>query len=329
MATVLFYGKRLFMKFPDLAPFANRFATAGHSVVSTETLPLDRVYALARDVEAIVALGEPVDARLIAAAGRLRAIQTLSVGYDIVDVAAATDRGIPVSNCPEYCTEEVAEHALALALHLLRRNHESVPYAQTAGWGFAPFRPVRPLSEQRFGVLGLGRIGRQFAMRIVALGAPVAAYDPYVADATYNALQVARVASFEQLAADSDVLSIHAPLTDRTHHIVNATILDRMKPTAVLINTARGPLVDQQALTRALDHGKIAAAGLDVLEVEPPPRDEPLLHHRRAVVTPHIAWYSERSYARNRDDAVDEVVRVLDGTPPRYVVNPAVLAKRS
>lgn len=328
MANILFFGKRLFMKFPDLSPFAQRFSGAGHTVVSTKDLSLDQIYDLARDVEAIVALGSPVDAQLMTAASRLRAIQTLSVGYDVVDVAAATERGIPVSNCPEYCTEEVAEHALGLALHLLRRNQESIPYAQTGGWGFSTFRPIRPFTEQRFGVLGLGRIGRQFAARVLALGATVAAYDPYIPASVFEELGVVRVASFEELATDCDVVSVHAPLTEETHHIVNASILQLMKPTAVLINTARGPLVDQQALTAALDRSQIAAAGIDVLEQEPPSAEEPLLHHPRAVVTPHIAWYSERSYVRNQDDAVDEVIRVLAGEPPRYIVNPTVLATR-
>ncbi len=325
---VLFIGDRLFMKFPDLAYFRQRLKEIGGTVVSTEGMTDEQIVEKARDAAALVVIGRPITASMINACTDCRLIMTLSVGYDVVDVSTATDKGIPVSNCPLYCSEEVAEHALTLALTASRRIHQLHDHVRSGGWDYKQARPIHAYRTRTYGIYGLGRIGRHGARKAAALGMRVAAYDPYVDDDIFQLLNVERIYDFEPFLQQCDIISIHSPLTDETWHAFDSTAFGHMKDGAILVNTARGPIVAQDELADALETGKIGAAGIDVLETEPPTGDERLLSLPNAIVTPHIAWYSEESHAQNVQDGMDELVRVLRGERPRYVVNPHIFSRR-
>lgn len=328
MNKIVLVGPRLFMKFPDLKYFRERVKEVGGTVMSTSGFTDDQVLEEVREAAAIVGIGYPITREMIEGAGPLKFVMTLSVGYDPVDVAAATERGVPVSNCPVYCSAEVAEHALTLTVALLRKVHELPVHVKGGGWDYKQARPIHSFREVQHGIIGLGRIGRQGARKAQGLGMKVAAFDPYVDDDIFETLGVKRYYDLAPFLAECDVVSVHAPLTDETYHLIDGEALSHMKNTAVLVNTARGAIVDREAVEAALTAGKIAGAGLDVLEVEPPTGNEPILTLPNAIVTPHIAWYSEESHEMNKKLGMDELVRVLQGKRPRYVVNPEVFSRR-
>lgn len=316
------------MKFPDTSYFESRATEADARIVSTHGMNDAEILATLRDAAAIVLIGHPVTREMIEATTACELIMTLSVGFDVVDVAAATERGIPVSNCPLYCSSEVAQHAITLALAVGRKLTPLVSHVREGGWDYKQVRPIHSFSTRQFGIIGLGRIGRHAARLAQGLGMRVCAYDPYVDDDIFAALGVERYYDLDAMLPVADYLSVHCPLTDETWHILDDDAFSRMQPTAVVVNTARGGIVDRRALERALKAGTIAGAGIDVLEVEPPAGDEPLLHMENAIVTPHIAWYSEESHAQNTELGMDELVRVLNGQRPRYVVNPQIFSRR-
>ncbi|MFW5827268.1 MAG: C-terminal binding protein [Alkalispirochaeta sp.] len=316
------------MKFPDLEYFRLRAAEADATIVSTDGLSDDQILEELRDTSAIVLIGHPVTAPMIDTARQCKLIMTLSVGFDVVDVDAATARGIPVSNCPLYCSEEVAQHAITLALSVGRKIHELIPHTRAGGWDYKQARPIHTFRNRRYGVIGLGRIGRHSARLAQGLGMSVVAYDPYVDDDIFETLGVERSYELSPMLQSVDYLTVHSPLTDETYHMIDATTLALMQPHAVVINTARGAIIDIPALEEALQSGAIGGAGIDVLEVEPPVGTEPILSLPNAIVTPHIAWYSEESHHQNMVLGMDELVRVLTGLRPRYVVNPQIFSRR-
>ena len=316
------------MKFPDLSYFTERLAECDAEIVNTQGMSDQQIMELMPTISAMVLIGHPVSRDMIEAAHQCRFIMTLSVGFDVVDVAAATEHGIPVSNCPLYCSSEVAQHAISLAITTARRIHELIPHTRDAGWDYKQARPIHSFSTRSFGIVGLGRIGRNAARYAQGLGMQVLAYDPYLDDDIFEMLGVERRYELPDLLADVDLLSIHCPLTDETWHMIDAQALARMRSHAVVINTARGAIIDVAALEAALQAGQIAGAGIDVLEVEPPSGREPILSLPSAVVTPHIAWYSEESHHQNMVDGMNELVRVLRGERPRYIVNPQIFSRR-
>ncbi len=324
MKRVLFAGERLFMKFGGLDYFADRLGAAGYGLISGRGMSENELLDAAREASAIVVIAQPVTRRLIDAMERCEFIMTLSVGYDCVDVQAATDRRVPVSNSPTYCSEDVANHAMTLLLAVSRKLHLTTPKTTTAIWGYDYARPIFQFRGRRLGIVGLGKIGRALVGKAKGMGFEPAAYDPYLADDIFEMCGVRRCYEFSELLESSDCISVHAPLTGETRHLFDGAAFDRMSAEAVFVNTARGAIVDQDALVRALDEGRLGGAGIDVLEREPPAPEEPILSCAGALVTPHIAWYSEESFRRNRELGMDELIRVLDGGRPRYVVNPAI-----
>jgi D-3-phosphoglycerate dehydrogenase len=242
------------------------------------------------------------------------------VGVDNVDVAAAAERGVWVANVPDYGTEEVADHAVALALTLLRGIPPLSASVRAGQWEYRVARPLRRLSELRFGVIGCGAIGSVAGRRAAAFGMDVVGVD-----ADENRPQPGsgiRRVTLDELLSTSDVISLHLGLTPETENLVDDGLLRRVKPGVVLVNTARGGLVDPSALLAALDDGRVRAAGLDVLATEPPDEvGRRLVAHERVVVTPHAAWYSEESFVSLKTEVAREAVRVLAGDPPRSPVN--------
>jgi len=256
-----------------------------------------------------------------------RLILALSVGYDCVDVKAATSKGIPVCNVPAYCTDDVAGHALTLILAVARKIHLLLPSTKKGNWDYNMAKPIYNFKEKVLGIVGLGKIGRALVPKAMGLGMKVWAYDPYLADDIFNLMGVKRCYELKELLKESDYISIHAPLTPETHHMIDEHAFSIMKPSCVLVNTARGRIIDERALFQALSRGKISGAGVDVLQKEPPGEGYTLFSLPNIIITPHIAWYSEESFQRSMEQAMDEVVRVLRGERPRGVVNPQIFGK--
>jgi len=263
---------------------------------------------------------------------KCKLIVRCGVGFDNVDHKFARERGIPVANVPDYGTEEVADSAIGLMLSLVRGIHylNSRGQARQGEWEYTQVQPTHRLRGQTIGLIGVGRIGTATALRAKALGLSVLYYDPYVPDGRDKALGITRAETLPELLSRSDIVSLHCPRTPETIHIINRAAITQMKPGAYLVNTARGGCVDASAVLWGIESGHLRGAGLDVLEVEPPPEDEPLLKawrdpqhpaHHRVILNPHAAFYSEQGLDDMRIKGSQNCRRVLLGEPPRNVVN--------
>jgi D-3-phosphoglycerate dehydrogenase len=254
---------------------------------------------------------------------RCRIIARFGIGVDNVDVAAATGAGIVVTRVPDYCLDEVSDHTMALLLALVRK----IPFANSlvnAGrWGMPAVAPIHRLRGTVLGLVGFGKIPQLLAPKAKAFGIKLVAYDPYVSESVMSIAGVEQV-DFAKLLKVSDYVSIHTPLLPETHHLFNADIFAQMKPTAYLINTARGPIVDEAALAHALETRRIAGAALDVLSSEPPVIS-PLFGRDNVILTPHMSFYSVESLIELQTKAAEDVVRVLTGQMPHNPINPEVL----
>jgi D-3-phosphoglycerate dehydrogenase len=295
-----------------------------------EALPFtrqeDEIIERAGDADALIVSSSPMTRRVMSALKQLKVVVRTGVGYDVIDVPAATDLGIVAVNIPDIWTREVANHALALLLAWNRRIPTLNNEVKAGLWQSQPRGPVGALHGETVGIVGFGNIGRAFARRVAALETHVIAYDPYVDDTQFAALGVERVLSLGELAARSDYVSVHTLLNAETQHLINEAFLRQMKPTACLINTSRGPVVDEQAIIRALQEQWIAGAALDVQEHEPPAPDNLLSRLENVILTPHAAYYSTAAVAQVPRRCGEEVTRVLTGQRPLHVVNPEVYA---
>ncbi len=259
----------------------------------------------------------PIDAAAIAGT-KAKIIVRYGVGYDNIDTAAAAARGIAVSNVPDYGTEEVSDHALALMLAAIRRIPEADRRVRAKAWGVPMDRKVHRIRDGTLGLIGYGRIGAAFHRKAAGLGfARVLVHDPFLKASPEGA----ELASLDAVATEADAISLHAPLSNATRHIVGRAFLAQVKPTLVLVNTSRGGLVDEAALVAALSEGRILGAGLDVYETEPLRADSPLRGLDNVVLTDHAAWYSEAAIADLQRKAAEEVARVLKGEKPLHQVN--------
>lgn len=310
--------------FPTLEPAREVLSSIGAELRLAEAPDPFRVASLAREADALMVTYMRIGAELIQELPRCRIIARFGIGVDNVDVAAATRAGIVVTNVPDYCIDEVSDHALALLLALARRLFPADRSVRAGTWSVNVVTPIHRLKGRVLGLIGFGKIARSLAQKARALGLEVLAFDPYLAPEFMEA-HGARPVSLEELLQSSDFISIHVPLTPETRHLLNDEAFRKMKPGAFLINTARGPIVDEEALLRALDSGQLAGAALDVLEREPPHSDSPLLRREDVIITPHIAFYSEEALIELQTRAAEEVVRVLQGQRPRSPVNPEVL----
>jgi D-3-phosphoglycerate dehydrogenase / 2-oxoglutarate reductase len=298
----------------ELTPADRIGAVLAEHVVETSGPPWsgDDVVAL---VSFAPVTGEDLD-RLPA----LRVVSTPSVGFDHVDVGAATARGIWVCNVPDYCIEEMADHALALLLALVRGVVELDRDVRVGAWDYEAAGPLRRIGDVRLGVIGFGRIGRALADRAQALGMEVCAHDPLVRD-DQIAGTGARPAMLDDLLRSSDAISVHAPLTEETRGLLGPRELELLPDGAFLVNVSRGALVDTEAMLAALASGRLGGAALDVLDVEPPTPDLPAPVAPRLIVTPHAGWYSERAEAEVLRRAAEAVRDVLAGERPANPVN--------
>jgi D-3-phosphoglycerate dehydrogenase len=284
------------------------------------------VIARTRDADALIISSSPVSRRVMESLEGVQAVMRTGVGYDVIDVPAATELGVVVINVPDIWIREVANHALALLLAWNRRIVTLDREVRGGTWsGRVPGAVTGSLHGETVGIVGLGNIGSAFARRIAALETHVIACDPYVDDARFKTLGVERV-DLPTLAARADYVSVHALLNAETRGLINEAFLRRMKPTACLVNTSRGPIVDEAALARALQEGRLAGAALDVFEEEPLAADSPLRRLDNVILTPHAAYFSSPAVAQVPKRCGEEIARVLLKERPLNVVNPEVYA---
>lgn len=312
--------------FRDLDPARAVLSKIGAKLRLAEKPTPEAIVQVARDCDAMLVTYAKITADMIRQMPDCRIIARFGIGVDNVDIAAATDAGIVVTRVPDYCIDEVSDHTLALLLALARK----IPFANSsvhAGrWEMSATVPIHRLRGRVLGLVGFGRIPQLVAPKAQAFGLKVVTYDPFVPQDIATTAGVDRV-DFAELVKVSDYVSIHTPLMPETKRLFNAQVFRQMKPTAYLINTARGPIVDEEALAHALDAGQLAGAALDVLSQEPPTAS-PLLGRNNVILTPHMSFYSVESLVELQTKAAEEVVRVLTGQTPRSPVNPEALKSR-
>lgn len=285
--------------------------------------------AAVADLDAImIGRGVNITANVVKGLRNVKAIVNGGVGVDRIDVDAATEAGIPVVNVPDVWLNEVADHAMLLLLAVARKLRYASEMAHSGRWAqvHSGLAPVPRLQGRTLGLLSFGSIARNVAKRAQAFGLNVIAYDPYVSADVMEGLGVG-ARTLEGMLSEADFVSAHAPHTKSTHHLMSDAQFALMKPTAIFVNTGRGRVVDEPALIRALREGKIAAAGLDVLEDEPPDPNNPLLKMENVIVTPHTAFYSDEAFVESRRRVGQEIAAILSGRRPRNCVNREVLER--
>lgn len=308
-------------------PSLARFTDAGYEIVANDrrrSMTEAEMIAALPGVVATVAGSEPYNERVFAAAPDLRVVARLGVGYDQIDVAAATRAGVPIAMAFGTNHEAVADHAFALMTALANRLAAYDATVRGGGWG-PTFHPS--LHQATVGIVGFGRIGRAFARRCRGFEMRILASDPLVTAAEAQALG-AELVPLDDLLAQADFVSLHAPFSPETDRLMDRERFARMKPGALLVNTARGGLIDEDALIEALDSGRLAGAGLDVFRTEPP-KDSPLFGRTDVILTPHIAGVSAQSTILMADRCVESILAILDGRDPGpgLVLNPEVLRR--
>jgi len=291
--------------------------------------PEAEVLAHVRDAEVIVVNMVKFDASLVSQLTKCELLIRHGIGYDNVDVAACTRQGIVFAYQPDYCKEDVAEHAIALIFACARKvvaSRRTLDVSSAKGqWDFAGLFPIRRMDGKTLGIVGLGRIGSRVYRKLRSFGLEILVDDPYLTEEQRAKFPEARFVDKETLFRNSDYITIHTPLTPETRHLVDARALSWMKPTAYLVNTARGPMVDSAALAAACREQRIAGAAVDVFDVEPPPPSHPLFGLDNVILTPHIAWASEESSWEIRRSIISDALGHAKGRPPRCIVNPEVL----
>jgi len=297
---------------------------AGAELVVAQATDDDTLVANCLDADGILVQYAQITGDVMDRLPRLRAIGRYGVGVDSVDVDAATARGIAVCNVPDYGTEAVSDHAIALALSVARGIPRLDRGVRAGSFDLVAVRPLYQTRERVFGVLGLGRIGTATARKAAGLGYEVIGYDSAL-PAGVTEHHGVRVVTLDELLRRAQVLSVHTPLTDETRGLVGAAEIATMRADAIVVNTARGGIVDTDALVAALREGRLAGAGIDCHTAEPIPADDPLTTFDNVVLTPHLAWYSEESYTELKHRTIANVVDVLAGRRPRDILNPEVL----
>jgi D-3-phosphoglycerate dehydrogenase len=306
--------------FPSLDPAVAALGRIEPEIRIAKSASEADILEIARDADGVLVTYAKLSGELLRQLQRCKVIGRFGLGVDNIDVNAAAALNITVTYVPDYCLQEVSDHAIALLLALARK----VPFAnglvQQGRWDMPAVVPIRRLEGRILGLVGLGNIPRRVAPKAKAFGLKVVAHDPYVSTAVAQELGVELV-SFERLLEISDFISVHAPLTAKTRGLFNAEAFGRMKKGAYVINTARGPLLDEAALVAALDAGHLGGAALDVVAAEPLAKDSPLLGRPNVVVTPHTAFYSVEALEELQTKCATDVARVLSGEKPIYPVS--------
>lgn len=307
--------------FPDQEIERGELAKIGAELVLASDQNTKTFIAEGKDCDAILTVYAPVNAEFINKLEKCKVIVKAGIGVNNIDVEAASARGIMVANVPDYCLDEVADHAFALFLAGIRKIGLLNKMVKGGTWDFNVAKPIPRLQGKIFGLYGFGNIAQKVAVRALAFGMEVHAYDPYIPDELFNKLGVKRVNDLSALLAEVDFLSLHAPLTNETRHSINMDTIKLMKPTAFIVNTSRGPLIKEDDLAAALQKGLLSGAALDVMEKEPPSYPSPLFALENVLVTPHAAFYSEGAGIELREKSVREIVRTLTEGAPKSWLN--------
>ncbi len=305
--------------FPSLDPAKAALARVDPELRMAKSASADDILAVARDADAILVTYAKLPGDLLRQLTRCKAIGRFGLGVDNIDIPVAAELGITVTYVPDYCMHEVSDHAMALLLALARKIPLSNKLVQAGRWDMPAVVPIHRLAGRVLGLVGFGNIPRALAPKAKALGLRVVTHDPYASQQALAAAGVESV-SFDRLLEISDFVSIHAPLMPATRGLFNAEVFRKMKTGALLINTARGPLVDEDALVSALDSGRLGGAALDVVAVEPLPKDSRLIGRDNVILTPHTAFYSVEALNELQTKCAADVARVLSGEKPVYPV---------
>jgi D-3-phosphoglycerate dehydrogenase len=305
--------------FPSLDPAKAALARLDPEVRIAKSAAAEDILAVARDADAILVTYAKLPGELLHQLTRCKAIGRFGLGVDNIDIPAAAALGITVTYVPDYCMQEVSDHAMALMLALARKVPLGNKLVQAGRWEVPPLVPIHRLSGRVLGLVGFGNIPRALAPKARSFGLRMLAHDPHVPAEVMSAAGVEGV-GFDELLAMSDFVSVHAPLTPATRAMFNLEAFRKMKKGAVLINTARGPLVDEDALVAALDAGLLGGAALDVVAVEPLPADSKLVGRDNVILTPHTAFYSVEALEELQTKCAGDVARVLSGEEPVYPV---------
>lgn len=312
-------------EFADLESERQVLEAAGLTLVPAQARTEDELIEICADADAVINQYAPVTAEVIRNLNRCQVISRYGIGLNTIDVPAATAAGIAVANVPDGSLEEVSDHAAAQILTLARGLHRYDAAIRRGTWDYTVAKPLRRLRGRTLGLVGFGRIPQRLAEKMSGFGMTLLAHDPYPDPAVAARLGV-RLVDLDTLCREADVVSVHTPLTEQTEGMIGPGRFAAMKPTACLVNTARGPVVDEAALIAALRSGRIAGAALDVFAHEPIGPDSPLAELDNVVLTPHTAWYSEDSEIEIRTKTARNVVDVAEGRPPTYLVNHDVAA---
>lgn len=310
--------------YPDINIERETLTSWNADISAINCVTAEDVMEAGNEADALITQYAPLTAAVFRALTNCKVVGRYGTGVDNIDVTAATDKGIAVVNVPSYCEDEVSDHALAMLLAWARRIPHYTAEMRRGTWDWMSGRPMRRLRGQVLGCLGFGKIARLLAVKAQSLGMQVLAHDPFVTDGTFEAAGVER-ATFDHILGRSDFLSVHVPLTEHTHHLVDSSAIAKMKSTACIINTSRGPVIDEHALAEALTDGRLAGACLDVLETEPPQKGSPLITMEQVLLSPHMAWYSEQSQEDLRRSLAEDIGRALNGQMPKGLVNGAFI----
>jgi D-3-phosphoglycerate dehydrogenase len=310
--------------FPDWKPAEQVLADLNVELVRAENPEQDSILAVARDAEALFVTYAQITAEVIAGLENCKVIGRFGVGTDNIDIEAATNAGIVVTYAPLYCLDEVSDHAMTLLLSLARKIPLSDSMVKSGRWEMPAVVPIRRFKGRTLGLIGIGNIAQAIIGKAQAFGIKTIATDPYAPDEVFAKMNTEKV-DLDELYARSDYVSVHAPLTPETENMFSTEAFGKMKSDALLINTSRGPLVDIDALAKALDAGDIGGAALDVMPQEPPAADNPLFGRDDVILTPHTGFYSEDALLDLQTTVATDVATVLGGGKPKYPVNPKVL----
>src|SRR5882672_5444396 len=305
--------------FPSLDPAKAALARVDPDIRMAKSAGADDILAVAREADAILVTYAKLPGELLRQLERCKVIGRFGLGVDNIDVKTAAELGITVTYVPDYCMQEVSDHAMALILALARKVPFSNKLVQSGRWEMPAVAPLRRLEGQVLGLIGFGNIPRAVAPKAKAFGLTVITHDPFVSNDVLAGLGVEGV-SFDELLSRSDFISVHAPLMPATRGLIDAAAFAKMKEGALLVNTARGPLIDEPALIAALDSGHLGGAALDVVTTEPLAKDSALLGRDNVILTPHTAFYSVEALNELQTKCASDVARVLAGEKPVYPV---------
>jgi D-3-phosphoglycerate dehydrogenase len=305
--------------FPSLDPAKAALAKFDPEFRMAKSVSADDILTVGRDADAILVTYAKLPGDLLRQLNRCKAIGRFGLGVDNIDIPAAKERGIVVTYVPDYCLHEVSDHAMALLLALARKIPFSNALVQSGRWEMPAVVPIHRLEGRVLGLVGFGNIPRRLVPKARAFGLRILAHDPYAPAELFSEYEVASV-GFDELLGSSDFVSIHAPLLPQTRGLFNQEAFRKMKQGALLINTARGPLVDEGALVAALDSGRLGGAALDVVAAEPLAKDSALLGRDNVILTPHTAFYSVEALNELQAKCASDVARVLSGEKPVYPV---------